>query len=73
MDLRILSLNCNGLKSSIPVLGAVLDTCDILCLQESMITKQECDILNTLHEDFYGVAFSPVDPTLGVISGWPFG
>ena len=41
MDLRILSLNCNGLKSSIPVLGAVLDTCDILCLQEIMITKQD--------------------------------
>ena len=73
MDLRILSLNCNGLKSSIPVLGAVLDTCDILCLQEIMITKQECDILNTLHDDFYGVAFSPVDATLGVISGRPFG
>ena len=38
-----------------------------------MITQQECNILNNVHGDFYGIGYSPVDASLGAISGRPFG
>ena len=73
MGCRILSINCNGFKSFVPLLNNVLSTCDILCVQELMLLKQECHILNNVHDDFYGYGISPVDCTKGVLSGRPYG
>ena len=47
--------------------------CDILCLQELMISKQDCHILNTFHRDYLGNGVSPVEASLGVLSGRPYG
>ena len=38
-----------------------------------MLTKQECMLLNSCHSDYYGYGVSPVDATLGVIAGRPYG
>ena len=46
--------------------------CDILCL-ETMLTKQECSVLNSFHDNYYGYVVAPVDETLGVIRGRPHG
>ena len=33
--------------------------CDILCIQELMLTKQECMLLNSCHLEYYGYGVSP--------------
>ena len=38
-----------------------------------MLTKQECCILNSFHDNYYGYGVSPVDASLGIISGRPHG
>ena len=38
-----------------------------------MVTIQECNILNSVHDDFYGMGVSPVDASKGIISGRPYG
>ena len=73
MAVRCLSYNCNGLKSFMPNMNDVLNKCDLLCLQELMITKQDCNILNNCHNDWNGFAVSHVDASLGVIRGRPNG
>jgi exonuclease III len=67
------SLNCNGFKSFLPCIDLVLKNCDILCLQELMIIKQECNILNNADLDFYGYGISPVNGEDGIITGRPYG
>ena len=44
-----------------------------LCLQELMISKQDCHILNTCHCDYVGYGVSPYDASAGVLSGRPYG
>ena len=73
MAANIISFNCNGVKSFAPYIDRLLSKCDILCLQELMLTKQECMLLNSCHSEYYGYGVSPVDATLGVISGRPYG
>ena len=50
--MEIISYNCHGYRGSIPFLTDILLKCDILCLQELMISKQDCHILNTCHCDY---------------------
>ena len=38
-----------------------------------MLLKQECNMLNTIHSNFYGHGVSPVDASLGAIKGRPYG
>ena len=61
------TFNCNGFKSFQQSSEAPLSNCDMLCLQETMLTKQECSVLNSFHDNYYGNGVAPVDETLGVI------
>ena len=72
MGLKTLTFNCNGLKGSTPIINRVLQDCDILCLQELMILKEECGMLNDINEQFYGHGVSPVCGSSGIIVGRPF-
>ena len=54
MAVNIISFNCNGCKSFEPYID---------------IAKQECMLLNSCHSDYYGYGVTPVDATLGIISG----
>ena len=72
-NLRIESFNCHGCNGCKPFLCDILSKCDILCLQELMISKQDCHALNTCHRDYLGYGVSPVDASLGVLSGRPYG
>ena len=51
----------------------LVSECDILCLQELMLTKQECHILNNCHDYYVGYGVSLVDSSDGIISGRPYG
>ena len=62
---------CNGCK---PFLWqALFVKCDMLCLQELMISKQDCYMLNSCHRHYLGYGVSPVEASLGVLLGRPNG
>ena len=67
------SINCNGFKRLPQSAEHLLCNCDIICLQETMLTKQECELLNSFHDNYYGYGVAPVDAALGIISGRPRG
>ena len=72
-NLSIESFNCHGFNGCKPFLCDILCKCDILCLQELMISKQDCHMLNSCHRAYLGYGVSPVDASLGVLSGRPYG
>lgn len=37
------------------------ETCDVLCIQETFLAKQDLDNLNGLHKDFHGAGESTTD------------
>ena len=63
MSIWVMSYNCRGLrlgqsagdKVRRSVVDSLLAECDILCLQETFIAKQDLEKLNTLNENFLGV------------------
>ena len=74
--MRILSYNCRGVNTTIrPCLASLLSDSetDILCLQETWLTKQDLNALNALHSDFLGTGTSTVDTRSGPIFGHPPG
>ena len=72
-NLSIESFNCHGFNGCKPFLCDILCKCDILCLQELMISKQDCHVLNSCHRAYLGCGVSPVDASLGVLTGRPYG
>ncbi len=72
MELSVYSYNCHGFRGSIPFLNDILLKSDILCLQELMISKQDCRILNSCHPDYIGHGVSPYDASSGVLVGRPW-
>ena len=72
-NLSIESFNCHGFNGCKPFLCDILCKCDILCLQELMISKQDCHVLNSCHRVYLGYGVSPVDASLGVLLGRPYG
>ena len=73
MVINFACFNCNGFKSFEPHIGQLLCDYDIICLQETMLTKQECATLNCVRDDCYGYGVSPVDASLRIIRGRPHG
>ena len=55
-----------------PFLSNLVNECDVLCLHELMLTKQECHILNNCHDDYVGYGVLPVNSSDGIISGRPY-
>ena len=43
--LRIVSYNCRGIKSSIPLLGKMCESNDIILLQETMLCSHNLDMI----------------------------
>lgn len=50
-----------GDKARRLVVDKLLEECDILCLQETWLPKQDLERLNTLHANFHGVGESTTD------------
>ena len=73
--MRIISYNCRGVNAIRPCLKSVLDesSTDIICLQETWLTKQDLGSLNSLHNDYIGFGAATVDRCDGPIYGHPPG
>lgn len=73
--IRLASYNCNSIMhpESQYVLHELCKTSDVICLQETMLPKQELDYLSYFHPDFYGRGVSPTDLSAGMPEGRPQG
>ena len=58
--LRIVSYNYRGIKSSVPLLGKMCASNDIILLQETMLCSHNLDMLHSIHPDFYAGECSSV-------------
>ena len=46
-----------------------MESCDVLCVQETFLPKQDLERLNSLHKDFYGVGESTTDMSEKIVRG----
>lgn len=46
-----------------------MQNADIVCIQETFLSKQDLDKLNSVNDDFYGVGESTTDLSLGIVCG----
>ena len=77
MDISILSYNCRGLrlgqsavdKARCIIIDQLLEHCDIWCLQETFLAKQDLKELNSISDSFHGAGESTTDLSLGIKRG----
>ena len=74
-DLRVISFNMHGFKSGWSYLQSLLNTNDVVFVQELWLHSWELDLLNNLHSDFVVYAKSGMDEQdkCGLFKGRPFG
>ena len=80
-SLKVMSYNCRGFPKSPnklglkPTISNLLNDVngDIICLQETFLSKQDLSCLNVIHKDFQGVGASSTDTREKLISGHPYG
>ena len=59
--------------SSMQEIIELCNTCDIICLQETWLSKQNLDFLASIQTDFHGTGISSFDDGDGMLEGSPFG
>ena len=56
-------------KARCIIVDQLLEHCDILCLQETFLAKQDLKGLNSINDSFHGAGESTTDLTLGIRRG----
>ena len=51
-NLKIISYNCQSLRANVGIVQNLLTECHVLCLQETLIDENNCDILDKLDNNF---------------------
>ena len=80
-SLKVVSYNCRGFPKTThklrekPTINMLLnkENIDIMCLQETFLSKQDLSCLNVIHKDFQGVGASKTDTRDRLITGHPNG
>ena len=80
-SLNVASYNCRGFPKTAsklgtkPTIGMLLNDVkiDIICLQETFLSKQDLSCLNVIHKDFQGVGASSTDTREKLVTGHPYG
>ncbi len=75
--IRVVSYNSRGLrlghgagdKAQRIVIDKLLESTDILCIQETFLAKQDLDQLNSVNNDFHGAGESTTDLSTGILRG----
>ena len=75
--MRVTSYNCRGLRLGNSMgdrarraeVDNLLQNCDILCLQETFLSKQDLGGLNSVHENFHGTGESTTDLSQRIVRG----
>ena len=71
--LRCVSYNCNSVRNNADIVKALLETSDIVFLQELMLNKSDLGVLNDFHRDFRHTAFVRDREAEGINEGRPSG
>ena len=79
-SMKVGSYNCRGFPKthkkleSKPTIKLLLDNenIDILCLQETFLSKQDLSCLNAIHKDFQGIGASSTDIRDKIVTGHPY-
>ena len=71
--LRIISLNCNGFKSSCEFVSSLFNECDIPIFQETWLLPNEIGLPSNLRIDCHAYSTSAVDLSNGFLIGRPYG
>ncbi len=77
LNMRIISYNCRGLRvgdsvgdrARRTVVDKLMQNCDILCLQETFLSKQDLGKFNSFNDNFHGAGTSTTDLTMGIVRG----
>merc|ERR1739842_187917 len=80
-SLKVVSYNCRGFPKMAtklwkkPTISLLLKdvNIDIICLQETFLSKQDLSCLNVIHREFQGVGASSTDTRDKLITGHPYG
>ena len=80
-SLKVVSYNCRGFPKTAaklwkkPTISLLLKdvNIDIICLQETFLSKQDLSCLNVIHREFQGVGASSTDTRDKLITGHPYG
>ena len=71
--LRCVSYHCNSIRNNSQIVKNILDSSDILFLQELMLEKSDLPILNDFHKDFKHFASVKDRESEGIVEGRPSG
>ena len=69
-QIKLVSYNCQGIKTSLPTIQDICDRHDICLLQEHWLMDNELHILHNIHHDFSAIG---VDTSKGILSGRLYG
>ena len=58
IKLKVVSFNCRGLSSSLEEIKTLYKTFDIILLQETWLTKQNLDFLNSINNQHHSFGIS---------------
>ena len=74
-DFTVVTYNCHGFNQGRPLLQDLLQSNDIICIQEHWLSSGDMNKLSDLSEDFSVIASFAVDSVLGggVLRGRPYG
>ena len=69
--LKCASYNCNSIRNNAEIVKSLLDSFDIVFIQELMLNKSDLSLLNDFHEDFRHIAFVKDREAEGINEGRP--
>ena len=72
-NLRIISYNCQSFRSNISIVKQLLEKCDMLFLQETLLTEFDANELDQLIDNNTIACFTPAIPSTSPNGGRPRG
>ena len=71
--IRVITYNCQGLKSSIHDIQALCSSYDLISIQESWLFQFELPLLSKIHREFEGFGISAIDDSTGIVRSRTYG
>ena len=73
INLQIFSFNCQSFRSNISIVKQLLEKCDVLFLQETLLTQFNANELDQLTDNNTIACFTPATPSTSPNGGRPRG
>ena len=70
---KVITYNCQGIKSSIHDIYELTKHYDLIFLQEIWLFTYELSILSTINSEFESFGISAIDDSNGIVQGRPYG